>query len=69
MASKIKKEKQDSRDASSSSGLQLQGPPTNPDPGILGLNPDVDRDSNEEMDESVPRAREHLPDTGEDDED
>eukprot|EP00973_Karenia_brevis_P045211 6262406-Karenia_brevis.AAC.1 len=36
---KIKKEKEDSRDASSSSGLCLQGPPTVPDPGMMIPNP------------------------------
>eukprot|EP00973_Karenia_brevis_P060962 8477636-Karenia_brevis.AAC.2 len=68
---KIKKEQEDSRDASSSSGLCLQGPPTAPDPGtsfVLGSNPVLDdRDSNDEAEVCVPMAREHLPDEGDDD--
>eukprot|EP00973_Karenia_brevis_P004693 644154-Karenia_brevis.AAC.1 len=45
---RIKKEPRQNWDASSSSGLCLQGPPTNPDPGVMIPNPELDRDSNDE---------------------
>eukprot|EP00973_Karenia_brevis_P023601 3251859-Karenia_brevis.AAC.1 len=68
-AAQIKVEQED-REASRSSGLLLEGPPVCVDPGVLIPNPQFDdRDSNDEADESLPQAREHLPDGCNDEDD